>query len=157
HSGTWTGSPAPTYAYQWQSCNSLGESCSNISGATSSTYELTEAELGDTIVVHVTATNASGSAGASSMASATGKAPRPPLPAACAVNATPEACVAASLTAGFPEKEIAVDEFGDFFWGSSGPAVYASGTNDEFDVYENGAEVAEGHIFRANVSSEGSL
>src|SRR5690606_4454326 len=36
--GTWTGSPAPTFAYQWKA------DASNIVGATSSTYELTTAE-----------------------------------------------------------------------------------------------------------------
>jgi RHS repeat-associated protein len=80
-----------------------------------------------------------------------------PLPPACAINATPEACIAAALTAGFPEPEIAVDEFGDFFWGSSGSQAYSTGTDDESDVYENGAAVEEGHIFRANSGVGGSL
>jgi len=80
-----------------------------------------------------------------------------PLPSACVVNATPEACIASALTAGFSEEEIAVDEFGDFYWGASGPQAYSTGTNDESNAYENGSEVAEGHIFRANVSSGGSL
>ena len=37
--GTWTESPT-SYAYQWQDCNSSGESCATISGATTSSYTL---------------------------------------------------------------------------------------------------------------------
>ena len=100
----------------------------------------------------VTATNSAGSVSVSSSHSDKIAAVpiKLPLPLACSVNATPEACVAAALLAGFPEESIAVDEFGDFFWGVSGPDAYSTGTDDEFDVYENGAPVEEGHIFRAN-------
>lgn len=67
--GTWTGTLPLTYAYQWQSCNSSGEACSNISGATSSTYTLGHDDVGKTVRVLVTATNSVGSASVSSEAS----------------------------------------------------------------------------------------
>ncbi len=58
--GSWTGSPT-SYAYQWQDCNTSGASCSTISGATSSSYTLASGDVGHTIRVAVTATNAGGS------------------------------------------------------------------------------------------------
>ena len=64
--GTWTGSPTITYSYQWESCNTAGESCTNISGATSSTYTIAHAQVADTIRVKLTATNSAGEASASS-------------------------------------------------------------------------------------------
>jgi sugar lactone lactonase YvrE len=66
--GTWTGTPPLSYAYQWQSCNGAGESCSNISGATSSTYLLGHGDVGSTLRVVVTASNAGGSAAGTSAA-----------------------------------------------------------------------------------------
>ncbi len=56
--GTWTNSPT-SFAYQWQRCSG---SCSNITGAISSSYTVASADLGDTIQVIVTATNSGGSA-----------------------------------------------------------------------------------------------
>ena len=50
--GTWTGIPSPTFAYQWQRVTT------NISGATSSTYVLVTADVGNAIRCVVTATNA---------------------------------------------------------------------------------------------------
>lgn len=49
--GTWTGAPAPTFTYQWQRVTT------NISGATSSTYTLVAADVGNTIRCVVRATN----------------------------------------------------------------------------------------------------
>ena len=46
--GTWTGTAPISYAYQWQNCN---PSCSNISGATGSTYTLVAGDVGDTLDV----------------------------------------------------------------------------------------------------------
>jgi hypothetical protein len=69
--GTWTGFPAPTFAFGWMRCDQLGANCSTIGGATASTYVLVQADVGGTIVVHVTATNSAGSASADSVASAT--------------------------------------------------------------------------------------
>jgi hypothetical protein len=60
-SGTWDGTPPPTFAYQWLRCSSGGGSCSSISSATTQTYTLVSADVGKTIRVQVTATNAAGS------------------------------------------------------------------------------------------------
>jgi hypothetical protein len=55
--GTWTGSPSPTFTYQWYRGATL------ITGATSSSYTLVQADAGNTsnITCKVTGTNSSGS------------------------------------------------------------------------------------------------
>ena len=68
--GVWTGSPTG-FSYQWQDCNTTGEACSDITGASTSTYKLTATDVGQTIRVTVTATNAGGSAEAPSSATST--------------------------------------------------------------------------------------
>ncbi|HWS46018.1 MAG TPA: hypothetical protein VN636_09180, partial [Acidimicrobiia bacterium] len=60
HKGTWTGTPAPVFTYQWQRCTSKGASCANIAGATKTAYVLAIADVDRTIRVVVTATNAAG-------------------------------------------------------------------------------------------------
>ncbi len=67
--GSWSGNPT-SYAYQWQDCDGSGASCSNIAGATASTYTLVAGDVGHTLRVVVTATNAGGSTPATSAASA---------------------------------------------------------------------------------------
>ena len=56
--GSWTNSPS-SFAYQWQRCS---PTCSNVAGATASSYRIAPADVGDTIDVVVTASNAGGSA-----------------------------------------------------------------------------------------------
>ena len=68
--GTWTGSPT-SFAYQWEDCNSSGESCASIAKATKASYKLAAGDVGHTVRVIVTATNASGSASATSAPTAT--------------------------------------------------------------------------------------
>jgi hypothetical protein len=75
--GTWSGTPPLTYAYQWQRCDASGEACTEIPAATGSTYELTSADVGRTVRVVVTATNAAGSASAPSAPTATVAASQP--------------------------------------------------------------------------------
>src|SRR5262249_11904952 len=59
--GTWTGTPPITYTFRWQRCDTSG-TCTDIPGATGTSYTLVQADVGDTIIVYVTATNALGSA-----------------------------------------------------------------------------------------------
>jgi hypothetical protein len=67
--GAWTGGPT-SYAYQWQRCDSAGASCAAISGATSQTYKLGSADVGNTVRVVVTASNSAGSGSSTSAPSA---------------------------------------------------------------------------------------
>jgi hypothetical protein len=67
--GNWSNSPT-SYTYQWSRSATSGGSYTNISGATISTYNLVAADVGQYLKVTVTATNASGSAAATSIATA---------------------------------------------------------------------------------------
>ena len=58
--GTWTNGPT-SYSYQWEDCDSSGNNCTPIVGATSQTYTLTASDVGHTIRVQETASNAAGS------------------------------------------------------------------------------------------------
>lgn len=59
--GTWRNSPT-SYSYQWERCSSSGTACSAISGATSQTYTIVEADEGHDLTATVTASNSHGSA-----------------------------------------------------------------------------------------------
>ena len=59
--GTWTGAATITYAFQWLRCDTGGNSCSTISGATTSSRTLTSDDVGHTVRIRVTASNGSGS------------------------------------------------------------------------------------------------
>ncbi len=63
--GTWSNEPT-SYTYQWEDCNSTGEACTNISGATTSSYTVASTDVGHTTRVVVTATNSTGSTTATS-------------------------------------------------------------------------------------------
>jgi hypothetical protein len=83
--GTWTSDTQPTYAYQWQRCNTTGAACTDITGATAQTYTVQTADQGATLRVRVTATNTGGSNSATSPQTAIVQAadapPPPPGPA----------------------------------------------------------------------------
>jgi hypothetical protein len=83
--GSWKGSPT-MFAYQWQDCSS--SSCSNISGATASSYKLRSSDVRKTIDVVVTATNAGGSASATSAQTSTVVPPPPVNTALPAISGT---------------------------------------------------------------------
>jgi hypothetical protein len=65
--GTWSNAPT-AFAYQWLRCNGGGNSCAAIASATEKTYTLVAADVGQTIKVRVTASNADGSVAAESAA-----------------------------------------------------------------------------------------
>src|SRR5947209_5862476 len=70
HSGTWTNSPT-SFAFQWLQCDSLGNSCLPISGATAQTYVPVAGDVGHALRVQEEARNEVGwSAPATSTATA---------------------------------------------------------------------------------------
>jgi hypothetical protein len=62
--GEWTNNPT-SYTYQWLQCSSTGEGCSAIAGASAQTYVPVAGDVGHTIAVQETASNAGGSSPAS--------------------------------------------------------------------------------------------
>ena len=78
--GTWSGSPTPTYAYQWRRCDAAGGSCVDVAGATAATYALRDLDVGRTMRVRVTATSSAGTARADSAATAVVRAGSLSLP-----------------------------------------------------------------------------
>ena len=75
--GTWNSQTTPTYTYQWQRCDSAGNNCASIPGATAQTYTVQSADVNSTLRVVVTATNSSGSTAATSAQTAVVSQPGP--------------------------------------------------------------------------------
>jgi hypothetical protein len=67
--GIWGNTPT-SFTYQWHRCPATGAGCSPVTGQTASTYGIGSADVGSTLVVVVTATNADGSTSANSKPSA---------------------------------------------------------------------------------------
>ncbi len=67
--GTWSNTPT-AYAYAWSRCDANGDACSTVAGASAATFALAAADVGHTLRLTVTATNADGSASSTSAPSA---------------------------------------------------------------------------------------
>ena len=97
--GEWNHGP-DTVAVQWEQCNSSGGSCTAISGATSNTLAITEAEGGFTLRVTETARNAAG-AGTPVSSATTAVVPTTPLSNTVAAyvkgTATPGAVISVNV------------------------------------------------------------
>jgi hypothetical protein len=65
-SGTWTGTQPISISYAWLLCDSDGNNCGVIAGASASTYTAVSADVGQTIRIRVTAMNVRGSTAATS-------------------------------------------------------------------------------------------
>ena len=65
--GAWAGTPPLSYGYQWRRCDASGGVCTDVAGATAQTYTLVAADVGATMRVAVTATNAASSGSATSV------------------------------------------------------------------------------------------
>jgi hypothetical protein len=97
-SGTWSGSTPMSYSYQWQDCDASGESCSNLSGATSAIYTVVERDVGHTLRVLVTVANSAGSTPLASKHTSV-VAPAPTEPTECTTTLTPATGVSAIANA----------------------------------------------------------
>jgi streptogramin lyase len=75
--GSWTNNPT-SYAHQWEGCDSSGNSCGQIAGATGQAYTLTDADAGHTIRVQVIATNGDGASNPATSAPTAVVLPQPP-------------------------------------------------------------------------------
>jgi hypothetical protein len=88
--GTWTGPGTITKTIFWQRCNTAGEGCATIVGATGAAYKLTSADVGARVRVIETAANEGGTAQAASVTTAVVEELRPtasrPTIAASKVN-----------------------------------------------------------------------
>ena len=75
--GSWSGAPT-AYAYQWLRCDVAGLGCAAVTGAVSASFVVAATDVGATLRVRVTASNAGGSSDAISAPTAVVTAPSPP-------------------------------------------------------------------------------
>lgn len=64
--GVWVGAPQPSYSFQWQRCGPSGATCSDIAGATRSSFTPTTSDVGESLKVVVTASGSDGATTATS-------------------------------------------------------------------------------------------
>ena len=63
--GLWANAPT-SFMYEWERCDGAGKGCVPVAGSTSKTYKLGSNDVGNTLVVIVTALNADGATSANS-------------------------------------------------------------------------------------------
>ncbi len=150
--GSWNGTAPLGYDVQWQRCDSAGNNCADIAGATAWSYVLTGADVGARIRSEVTASNDAGSATAVS-------AP------ATSVNAAPPVNTVVPPVSGVARDGQTLSA-GDGTWTGTAPIGYAhqwqrcdaDGTDcvdiagaDDATYVLTGADV--GHAVRAEVTA----
>ena len=119
--GTWSGSPT-SFAYQWRICGTQGEACHDISGATGTEYSIKSADLGNTIRLQVTGTNADGSDTATSVPTALIVAAATPTPASDGCPKLAAGATSAAVTDVSPPARLQIDQV------QTSPGVITRGT-----------------------------
>ncbi len=113
--GVWAGTAPLAYGYQWLRCDTTGGSCSSIIGETAATYLLKGVDLGTTLRVVVTATNAEGSNAATTV---------PTAIVAAAAQVAPANASAPTISGPAQEgKTLVISSRGS--WTGSGPISYS--------------------------------
>ena len=134
--GLWTNNPT-SYRYQWQDCDSSGNACSAIAGATGQSHTLTAGDVGRTIRVQETASNGGGTAGPATSVATAIVAPAPAagsVSSASGSSSTPGGTASAS-NAGTSVSAVGVGSLTVSQYGSNPagqPAFLSSG--EFFDV-----------------------
>ena len=76
--GSWNGKTPINFTYSWKQCDANGAACKNVPNNQHSTFTLVSSNAGNTMRVHVTATNADGAGAISSAPTAVISASSPP-------------------------------------------------------------------------------
>ncbi len=114
--GAWRAQGPLSYRYQWERCTSTVASCTAVAGATAPSYTLGAADVGDTLIAVVSATNAAGTTSAASSASSVVAAADPapysscnpaPLPAPAGPKAANTLIIDGEMTAPGQESNYA--------------------------------------------------
>ena len=108
--GTWTGTATISYARRWLRCDASGGACTQLA-ATGTTYKLTSADVGSTVRVQVTATNADGIGVVTSAATV-------------AVDAAPPLNTVAPSTGGTPREGQTLNVSNVGSWQGTTPIAY---------------------------------
>jgi hypothetical protein len=66
--GSWVGDEPITYSYRWLRCDAAGNACKELSGKTTSSYKVVQADVGNTLRLRVIAKNSRGQSDAFSNA-----------------------------------------------------------------------------------------
>jgi hypothetical protein len=131
--GGWNASPPPAIALQWTRCDSAGGNCSTLSGATGATYRPVAADVGSTLRLRVTASNASGKLALSSLPTV-------------AILAGPAVAQMGDTSTGFTSVYVtSTTELASIFTAPS------SGTTSDFEFFARGAGGAQ--VFTPKVYS----
>jgi len=88
--GSWTNEPT-SFTYQWLQCDSAGNNCAAISGAASQTYVPVKNDVGHTLRVQETASNAGGSSSPATSSATAPVLPPPPSVTGVSPSEGPEA------------------------------------------------------------------
>ncbi|HEV7639373.1 MAG TPA: S8 family serine peptidase [Gaiellaceae bacterium] len=123
--GQWSGAEPIAYTYAWERCDALAATCAVIAGADTSTYAVSPADVGSTLIATASASNADGSATSRSAATAVvatpGAAPAPPAPAVV-LPAPPESVTKPAIEGTFTAGAQLTATPGT--WTSSAPLTY---------------------------------
>ncbi|MBV9002064.1 MAG: Ig-like domain repeat protein [Solirubrobacterales bacterium] len=119
--GSWANSPT-SYSYQWERCDGAGKACTTIAAATGQTLQLTAADVGHTIVVEETATNAAG-AGQPAPSAATGVVTTPTVTTVTTPTSAPVVNQAVTLIAAVTSSDSAVPPSGAVTFWDGGAAI----------------------------------
>jgi hypothetical protein len=103
--GTWTGGVS-SYSYQWLRCDSKGESCADVAGATSATYGVRNADKDHAMRAEVTAKSNAGSTTVNTDRSAVIKAATSPAPTPAPSPAPTTKCVAGATAVAVANVEL---------------------------------------------------
>ncbi len=109
--GSWSGSPS-SFTDQWEDCDGSGANCTDISGATASTYTPTAADVGHTLRVLVTAHGAGTPATATSAATA--------VVQAATTTTTTTTASSSSAPVGSPDLAIGASHIDPYSAGATG-------------------------------------